>query len=64
MTDKTKITINNEKKNLDQMLLQFFISKISSKCEIFIASRTDVENALAISIKVELMKVKLQKKHF
>ena len=46
MTDKNKITINNETKKFRPNVAAIVLSaKYPHKCEIFIASRTDVENA-------------------
>ena len=45
MTDKNEITINNEKKFRPNVAAIVLSSKYPHKCEIFIASRTDVENA-------------------
>ena len=46
MTDKTKITINNETKKFRPNVAAIVLSaKYPHTCEIFIASRTDVENA-------------------
>ena len=46
MTDKTKITINNETKKYRPNVAAIVLSaKYPHTCEIFIASRTDVENA-------------------